>query len=280
MLEADHFQRTVVVEVDAAVVGISRHNWDEVQETTSADEAAAIMREKKYDVLPISGGGSVRSYFATSQWNDYERVEKQLIRHTDTVHYKTPIREIIRGFGSGERAYYFLANDREIVGLVSIVNLNCRQVKTYLYSLISELEASLADLLSAFTDEKSLKTYMFREPLPKKRADIKERYTKDVAQGVDAPFLEYLYLSDLIKAACKFGIPELLGYSKKTFDKKLHQVNDLRHAVAHPTRSLITDELPPKLLWERVDTIEEALFQINHLPGLETQPFHTQGGST
>jgi hypothetical protein len=56
------------------------------------------------------------------------------------------------------------------------------------------------------------------------------------------PFVEYLYLSDLIKVICKCGLFDQLGYqSGKKFDDAFGPLVSLRDIVAHPTRSLITD---------------------------------------
>jgi len=42
-----------------------------------------------------------------------------------------------------------------MLSLISIANLNCRQVKVYLYSLLSELEIKLGDLLGAIAQSQN-----------------------------------------------------------------------------------------------------------------------------
>ena len=55
------FARENVVDVNAAVVGISASRWISVPpEQASGDIPKAIMRERRFDVLPIQEGDLVR----------------------------------------------------------------------------------------------------------------------------------------------------------------------------------------------------------------------------
>jgi hypothetical protein len=67
----------------------------------------------------------------------------------------TPLKDMIQKFVVESRNFYFLDNEDSVVGLISIANLNCRQVKVYLYSLLSELEIKLGDLLGAIAQSQN-----------------------------------------------------------------------------------------------------------------------------
>ena len=60
---------------------------------------------------------------------------------------QTHVRDILKAFAQENRLFYFLTNDGHLTGLISIVNFNCRQVKTYLFSLINEFEVRLGRLV-------------------------------------------------------------------------------------------------------------------------------------
>lgn len=259
--EDAHFLREGVVDINAAVVGISKARWTCIEEAEATKEqAAAIMRQHRFDVLPIVNGTEVKKYFRTYKWNDYSSISQETITHRDVIPFHTHIRDVIRNFTVESRNFYFLHSERRIVGLVSVVNLNCRQVKVYLFSLLSELEVRLGNFIAAHVSEDELLKMTFGEKEKEKHEDVKKRYQEDKRTGADVGFVEYLYLSDLINIIIKQKLYERLGYSRTRFKKSLGSLNDFRHTVAHPARSIITDKHPVDKLWKRIDLIEEALF--------------------
>jgi hypothetical protein len=262
MTEDIHFLRETVVDIDAAVVGVSSVRWIAIQQTEATTERAAeIMKANRFDTLPIQSEKGVKEYFQTDTWNDYSSIAKRAVTHRDVIPYKTPIRNVIQGFASEARNFYFLSNERRIVGLISIANLNCRQVKVYLFSLLSELEIQLGNLVSSHCREDELLAMTFGESDNPKFAEVKDRYRTDKTKGVDVPFVEYLFLSDLINVIARKKLYSALGcQSRRQFDQDFGPLVKLRDAVAHPTRSIITDIDSCKKLWERIDRIEGVLF--------------------
>jgi hypothetical protein len=259
--EEAHFLREGVVDINAAVVGISKARWTCIEASdTTKEQAAAIMCQQRFDVLPIVNGTEIKQYFRTQKWGDYSSISQETITHRDVIPFHMHIRDVIKGFALESRNFYFLHNERRIVGLISVVNLNCRQVKVYLFSLLSELEVRLGNFIAAHISEDELLQMTFGEKEKEKHEDVKKRYQEDKTTGVDACFVEYLYLSDLINIIIKQKLYERLRYSRTRFEKSLGSLNDLRHAVAHPARSIITDKHPVEKLWERIDRVEEALF--------------------
>ncbi len=264
MDEDTRFLRESVVDIDAAVVGRSCTRWTSIPfaEATS-DQAAQIMREKCFDILPIVSQAGVRDYFQTQIWNNYSSIDRRTVTHRDVIPFMTPLRNVIRGFALESRNFFFLGSERRIVGLISIADLNCRQVKVYLFSLLSALEVQLANLVTDHCSEQELLEMTFGINKNPKYADVKKRYTSDKAKGVDVSFVEYLYLSDLLKAIRKKGLFKALGYqSGGKFDDAFGPLVKLRDVVAHPTRSLIRDPKSCKKLWEQIDQVEGVLFHL------------------
>lgn len=268
MLEDIHFQRNAVVNVDAAVVGISRKRWMCVSEHVLHDEAYTKMRQTQFDVLPVDGDGRVRFYYRTKTWNDFSSVERCDLNHHDVVHYRTSLREIIKGFATEKRPFYFLGNDNDVIGLISIANLNSRQVKTYLYSLISELELLLSAYLDRSVSDGDLYAHVFGNTSKPDSVNLKNTYDEGKRSGFDVRLVEYLYLTDLSGAVTHFGLHTPLGYSKTKFKDKLNSINDLRNAVSHPARSLVDSEEKVSTLWTRLDLIEEVIFKLKRLVNL------------
>ena len=148
------------------------------------------------------------------------------------------------------------------MGLITVANLNCRQVKTYLFSLISELEIRLSNLLDNRISDEDLYDQFFSGEVKDKHTELKKRFDKDKSEGVDARLVEYLYLSDLVYAAKKTGVNKSLGYTNKKFENALGSTIDLRHAVTHPTRKTLKAGALASQLWNRIDLIEEILFRL------------------
>ena len=87
---------------------------------------------------------------------------------------------------------------------------------------------------------------------------------------MDVPFVEYLYLTDMNKiiASKDTNFFQDLGFDSPTsFKKTFNSFVKLRDAVAHPVRataphSIVTDVGSVRVLWRRIDGIEEALFKL------------------
>lgn len=263
MLDDFYFLKESVVDVNAAIVGISKSRWIAIEENLATQEQAIeIMRAEHFDVLPITSGSAVKEYFQTEKWNDYSSISRKSITHRDVIPLHTNVRELIKGFASKSRLFYFLSNENRIAGLVSIANLNSRQVKIYLFSLLSELEIRLGTFIAEKVSEDELLAMTFGDDDTERYEEIKARYKEDKKNGVEVAFVEYLYLSDLINITVEKDLYLTLGYGKSQFKKDFGSLNELRKAVAHPNRSIITKANSVERLWQRIDRIEEALFRL------------------
>jgi hypothetical protein len=226
--EDAHFLRDGIVDINAAVVGISRARWTCLEERDATKlQAAAIMGQKRFDVLPITNGTEVKRYFRTDKWNDYSSISQETITHRDVIPFHTHIRDVIKGLALELRKFYFLDNERRIVGLISVVNLNCRQVKVYLFSLLSELEVRLGNFIAEHVSEDELLRMTFGEKEKKQYEDVKKHYQEDMRTGDDVRLVNYLYLSDLINIIIEKKLYEPLGYDSRTRFERLGSLNDL-----------------------------------------------------
>jgi len=262
MEEELRFLRDSIVDVDAAVVGISSTRWTAIPVSEATPEKAVpIMKTNRFDVLPIVAGATVKEYFCADEWNTYTSISRKVITHRDVIPFDTRLRDIIRGFALDSRHFYFLNNNRKIVGLISVANLNCRAVKVYLFSLLAELEIQMGRFVLQHLPESDLLRMTFGASTKAKHGSVRKRYAADKANGLEVPFVEYLYLSDLINILAAKKLFSHLGFSSRNrFEDRFNPLNPLRDAVAHPSRSLIADEMSCKRLWEKIDSIEEALF--------------------
>lgn len=263
MIENILFSRTVSVEVDAAMIGIGRSRWVSIKpEDESVTKAIALMKQGRFDVLPIDPGDSypIYDYFSTDQphyWTP-ETVKKQSLKHSDVLSAQTPIIDVLEKLVRDHRSFFFLSHADKIVGLVSFVNLNSREVRVYLYSMICEFETRLVRLLK--------KNPLSEEwILSEMKESAKKSYYQDQAAGYDNDITEYLYLSDLLEIIRKSELYKTMGYTGTNQFKKLNSLNELRNQIMHPQRSLVNNEASLHQLWERIDRLQDVLFRLRQL---------------
>jgi len=246
------------LKVNAAMVGISDQRWEHVTEAEASNEVSiqSRMREKQFDVMPIVSAAGTQEYFVTAVWNDYSTIVRKQIGDEDLIPYDTDLREVIRRFAHDQRHFYFLSGPKPVVGLISIVNLNCRQVKVFLFNLMAELELALTTLINRHLSDADL--LAMAEGRTGDFAQSRQSYKEAKHEGVDAPFVEYLTLPTLINVIISQGLYKELGYSRTRFEK-LGGLRKLRNDVAHPARSLVIDQPSCVKLWEKLQLLEEVL---------------------
>ena len=75
MEEELRFLRESIVEVDAAVVGISSTRWTAIPVSEATPEKAVpIMKANRFDVLPIVASATIKEYFCADEWNTYTSI--------------------------------------------------------------------------------------------------------------------------------------------------------------------------------------------------------------
>ena len=153
--------------------------------------------------------------------------------------------------------------------------------------MISELEIRLGVLISAISEEELIK--MIRGQDTEDSRKIEKNYEDAKQNGTESAFIEYLYLSDMIKIVAAKKLFSPLGYmSTKRFKNDLGSINELRHQIAHPARSLITKPQDVQDLWRKIARIEAALFNLRlaqdrvipNVPELQTSKEERTGGFT
>ncbi len=77
MTEDTHFLRESVVDINAAVVGVSSTRWTSIPANATSDQAAELMRDNRFDTLPIGNPEDVKEYFQTQVWSDYSSVVRR-----------------------------------------------------------------------------------------------------------------------------------------------------------------------------------------------------------
>lgn len=264
MREYQYFKQSSDPDISAALVGISRIDWIYNEPGESKRDAVRKMRTGEFDVLPVMNKNRAYvSYFHTAEWGRYDEqnIGSSRISGDDHIYYLTHIKDVIRSFHTENRNFFFLTNRIEVIGLITIGNLNCKHVSLYYFNLLSNLERRLAQFIKAKLERDEILTNLEKIAVQRKiETTLKaiESFRADNKIGMDSNIIEYLYLSDLFLLIEEKNLFELLGYGNKE-DVVQHtgKLKKLRNSIAHPTRSLVSSRESISELWQASEKIED-----------------------
>jgi hypothetical protein len=232
------------------------------------------MKRERFDHLPItSENGQVFEYFKTESPNNFDNVQKHSITYLDIIPLDTDIREVIRKFYTLNRTYFFLTFQKRITGLITIGNLNCRQVQVYLFSLICDLERELGDFVNREMKNEEVIRYVEQkkknETKEEKYSKILINYKRLVSLDLENKMTEHFFFIDFFNIISDFNLCGKLGFSKKGW-KDYSSINEIRIRVAHPTKSLLDKENNIDKLARRLDKIDDLLFRLSQTAAANT----------
>lgn len=254
------------IKITAASVGISSRRWICINASEiNDDNYKAAMNENRFDILPIVADNTTREFFKTEKPNHYDKILRETITHKDVLPLDTSIREVIKGFVSDNRTFYFLTYHSRITGLITLGNLNCRHVQVYIFGLICELERTLSEFIEDNLSKQQLENFMTEKAASNDKMKKTWKHYQELVQlDLENKLIEHLFLIDFFNIIVHFGIYSKLGYSKKQWGD-LTGINELRHLVAHPTRSLLNKDNDVNRLWKRIGKIEDLTFRLNQI---------------
>lgn len=264
MQEYYYFKQSGTPEIHAAIVGISKEDWICAQANEQSADAHQKMAQYGFDILPrVNKDGTINTYYYTEVWGKYseQNIKWSKIKPEDCLYYLTHIKDVIRLMYENERNFYFLANYSTVFGLITISNLNCKQVALYYYNLICSLERELGKFVHNNLESNqilhSLES-LGREKNISSALDTVKRFREDYTKGLDGSIIEYLYLSDLFLLISVHQLYKKLDYkNNEAFEKGSGKLKSLRNTIAHPNKSLVKSRETLNDLWKAFMKIEE-----------------------
>jgi CBS domain-containing protein len=146
MKELSYFKAEGNPDIFIAQAGVHKTDWITASPDESIESIVHKMSANRYDILPIIDNvGRCQTFYRTIEWArfDEENIELANIEPEDRLYYLTDIDDAIKRFAATGRKFYFLDNLTDVVGLVTISDLNCKQIYLYLYSLVSLFERKM-----------------------------------------------------------------------------------------------------------------------------------------
>ena len=230
----------VIPGITISSICINKSDWTYALHNELKEQAFNKMQKNKFDVLPVrEADGAFKKYFITKEWGDFgvNDIRKYEIKPKDCINHLTDIKDAVKAFAKTDRNFFFLINEKEVVGLITAGNLNSKHVYIYLYNLISQLEFALGRLIngSGIDDHELYRIF------EKNNKSVKPntRYRREIKKGLDHKFAEFAYLGDMAWIIREKNLYRKIGITGKDFDSSIKLVNKLRNIVAHPVNSLI-----------------------------------------
>lgn len=221
---------------------ISKSDWTCAKHNETNDTAFEKMQKNRFDILPVrEADGTFKKYFKTNEWGNFEVNEINIleIKPKDCIDQLSGIKDVIKEFAIAERDrnFFFITNEKEVVGMLTAGNLNSKHVYIYLYNLISQLEFELGRLISRSGIDDNELVRIFEENNKSVKPNI--RYRREIKKGLDHKFIEFAYIGDMAWIIRQKNLHRKIGMSAKDFDSSIKLINKLRNIVAHPVNSLI-----------------------------------------
>lgn len=279
MLDHIYFYDEGQVKITAASVGISRVRWVAINETDiDSGKHIELMKSNRFDHLPIIGSnGTITEFFKTEEPNNFNNISRCPIRYNDVIPLETNIKDVIEKFAKEKRTFFFLSFHRNISGLITIGNLNCKQVQIYVFSLVCELERALGDFLNECMTNIEIKDWItgkakFDDPNDKYVKILKK--FKDLTEvDLENQLTEHFFLVDFFNIISDKQLFEKLSYTKNEWEK-LSSINEIRMRIAHPTRCLLDKENDIQKLYSRLNKIEDLNFRLKNFEQYNSHKHH------
>jgi len=217
----------------SAVNAGSRVQGFKGSEGQDADSVRAMMREHAFDVLPVESlEGRFIGYWRTTSWGDFSTVG----RHDDDgprIYFRTPVAAVIERL-SRETPFLFLEEHADVVGLITIANLNCAPIRVFVYGLIASVEMALAKILGAHDGLHDRLKRSSNDQIKK----LLQEHEENREAGFDLSLSDHLYTRQLFYYANDLDACELPDWVRD--NSELERLIDIRNRVAHPNRTLVT----------------------------------------
>lgn len=242
----NYFRYSPTIDLTAAHIGINKWDWDFLDQKDE-ENAKEIMVKNKYDVLPVKlSGESVHTFYSTEYWNDYSNVILMEIKDVDTIYYRTSFQDLVRKLHDENKHYFFLSDNREVLGLVSIANLNSQAVYNYLFQLIADIERQIILQFERSISQDDI-IEVFSKSSDSHQKYIVTSFQEAREMGVDNTIFHHMYLQDIAILLKKFKdqlneeLSDILKFRKKFSPNGLY--TKIRNTVMHPVRPVISNDL-------------------------------------
>lgn len=140
--------------------------------------------------------------------------------------------------------------------IITVADLNRREVKSMLYTLVAELESRLARRIRQVYDSADL--------LSEVSEDTVDYWESARDDGLEIHIVDRMYLNEMKQVFRNSDrlVAQSAFESGNQFHQQLRGLVDLRHKVMHPAQTLVRNQRDVERVAGRIDRIEEAVQKV------------------
>jgi hypothetical protein len=252
---------STMLNITAGEIGINKEKWESVPASCTKIKAQNKMKELRFDNLPIIGSnGTVIKFWKTTTDGVYKSIKEHNIDYIDTVKSDINFETLIDEFYKNNKNHFFIISNSEVIGLVTISDMNNKLSRLYLYSIISELEILLVEFINKELTELEILEYL----TSKNKTEIIERYEKEKKYNIETSITNHLYFIDILKIIKLYELDKKLILFENNWIK-YYTINNLRNDIMHSTNNIINSMNCVKKLKIRIAMINELLFKLKNI---------------
>lgn len=147
-------------------------------------------------------------------------------------------------------------------GLITIGNLNCKQVQVFVFQLLCDVERCLSRFVRAKLSSDEIRGWLEEKPGRKYTAILK-KYDELVSVDLENDITEQLYFKDFFTLINERELHKEIEYAGPEW-VELRSINNLRNAVAHPASSLLNGRRGVADLSEKLRKVHELVFKLRN----------------
>lgn len=248
-----YFEYSPELELTVAQIGVNKWDWTNIN-SKNENKAKLIMERNNFDILPICENEKYTQFFQTTTIGDYSRVSIGIIDDHLKIYYRLSFIDLLKKFEKEKRTFYFLVDSEDVLGLITISNLNCLAVYHYIYQITSNLERILSSFIRSYLNQNEV-IEILKKTTDKSAKIALKSFIDDKNKNFENNIFQHLYLPTLntIIKYSEHKLPEkakqILFYRKEFSSNGLY--NKIRNEIAHPIGALFKSH--------------ESIFQINKL---------------
>jgi hypothetical protein len=220
------------------------------------DECINGNGELIFDVIPVIEDDQIIGVMTKDK-----PFEVQLLKSEWLITHDTPISDLVNLFVTTKKPAFLVYSNHEVIGIVSMADFNKLPARTYIYSLIGDVELQIGHLIRF--DTSLTKSQILNLVTKRRSAQIRSRMRKLQSQNVDVDPIQLLYLSDMLSIIEKSEtLCACLGFmSFEQAKQGLAGINDLRTRTMHLVKPLL--EVMPDDLYTLHDRLERIRLILN-----------------
>lgn len=203
-----------------------------------AAQAAARLREQRFDQAPVVEGDRILGFVLTRHLTGAQSVDDAMIPlgSGNVVSADASIGRLMEWII--DPGFLFVLEGRDLTGFIAVSDFNKQPVRGYLYLLLARLEIGLAELVRRrFLDQEDALALL----PPDGQAVVRERFEGDRTADEESELVAYFDFSDLVEMVTEDAELRLVvsGRSRNGWSDYAGGLVRLRNAVMHPVRNAV-----------------------------------------